>query len=169
MTSQSTIIAHFNYSFLLTLTLKTMTLLLVPTWSKFGPNMVKIPKPYILPLGLWSGIGTSTILPWMEVCEKFSKRPLCSWMSNQLWKIIYELQWSCGHLAGEFSVLWEQHVTFQNQTWRSLVVRAQSQLSCIFWCNPLSIHLSDIINRSSINISCTRGWPSLRFRLPKKH
>ena len=56
--------AHFNCSFLLSLALKPNTrvmMLLVPTRSKFNPNMIEILVLYRLPMGSWSGIGTCTI------------------------------------------------------------------------------------------------------------
>ena len=54
-----------NRSFLLTLALKFRTCvmaLLVSTWLKFSPDVIKIMVPYRLPMGSWLGIGTSTIL-----------------------------------------------------------------------------------------------------------
>ena len=59
-----TMTAHFDYSFLLTLTLKTRTCvvaLLVPTCSNLNPNLIEILIPYKLPMGPWLGIGASTI------------------------------------------------------------------------------------------------------------
>ena len=57
---------YHNRSFHHIVALKTkacVMALLVPTWSKLSPNLIKTSIPYRSPMGSWLGIGIST-LPW---------------------------------------------------------------------------------------------------------